>query len=83
MFSFQDPSKLASLLRSIVRNYAEFASYFWWKDHYTVRQDEKFTRKSFCQLCQELHENEENKVYEDLDEWWNRQGKCRKARIRN
>ena len=49
-------------MKSIVRDEAEFASYFWWKEHYEVRQDEKFMKKAFCDLCKKLHEDSEPKV---------------------
>ena len=53
-------------MKSIVRDEAEFASYFWWKEHYEVRQDEKFMKKAFCDLCKKLHEDSEPKVKKSM-----------------
>ena len=78
-----DPGALARHLAALERSSEAYAQYFWWKDYYEVLQGPRERAKTFCDICQRLHaEDSETKVYEDMEEWWERKGKCRHLRIR-
>ena len=58
------------------RLYAEF---FRWKTNYRVIHDHQaIARKSFCQLCQTLHQDVDLRaqVYDHFDDWWDREIHC-------
>ena len=58
-----------------------YASYFWWKDFYEVRNSRADLSQSFCALCAALHGDQEAKVYSDLTKWWVTQSRCKKLHL--
>ena len=38
--------------------------------------------KPMCQICERLHKDRDKKVYEDLEDWWIHDSKCRFARLK-
>ena len=58
---------------------AAYASYFWWRDFYEVRNTEADRVQPYCDLCRRLHDPAEpTKVYTDMRSWWNDGSKCRR-----
>ena len=75
---FDSPKELAEYLHYLNNNIEEYLSYFWWKDYYEVRMSRQEYAKSFCQLCQMLHdESLPSKTYYDIHDWWVVQGNCK------
>ena len=69
----ETPEALANLLNKIANNDALYASYFWWKDYYSVGGFSPQDRaKAPCTVCQMLHQEEvkEVEVYQDMNRWW-------------
>ena len=75
----EDPEALAKLLKKISSDDALYASYFWWKDFYSVGGFSAHDRaRAPCTVCEMLHQEkvEVEEVYEDLDRWWVGEGQC-------
>ena len=72
------------LFRALLKVAADdelYASYFWWKDFYEVRNSRADLSQSFCALCAALHGDQEAKVYSDLTKWWVTQSRCKKLHL--
>ncbi|XP_023320067.1 alpha-(1,3)-fucosyltransferase C [Eurytemora carolleeae] len=78
---FKGVSVLAQYLQKVSEDPALYASYFWWKDFYEVRDRKEDLNQAFCSLCSALHVNKEEKVYSNLDNWWINQSRCRKLKL--
>ena len=76
---FPSAKALAKFLVELGNNPEEYLSYFWWKDHFSVRRDDTDIMEAmFCKLCKKLHDNTlPDKNYGDLGHWW-RKGACHK-----
>ena len=66
---YSSPKALADVLHRLDKNDSEYLSYFWWKDHYHL-VDLDLTRRSFCDLCAKLHEDDKPQSYPDFHKWW-------------
>ena len=74
---FKDPKQLALYLQVLMKDQEKYAEYFWWKDSYESINDEHVRRiPSFCNLCLQLHEDKQTKIYTDLEDWWDKKSKC-------
>ena len=77
---------LADYLIELDRNDHLYNEYFWWKEHFTVRNSllSGMFYKNFCSLCAALHNppaQSVQKVYEDVIAWWVDDARCQKAPI--
>ena len=78
---FESVSELSRYLLKVDKDDELYASYFWWKDFYEVRQSKTDLSQSFCELCAALHSPQPDKVYSDLTHWWVTQSKCKKLKL--
>ena len=46
-----------------------------------VQDGPKYSSKAFCNICQKLQGDKEFKVYSNLESWWSKKSKCKKARL--
>ena len=78
IFDFNSTMDLILHLKKLSNNNALYASYFWWKDYYEVRNDPiKDRAQSYCDLCAKLNNPEEpSKIYENMYKWWVSDSKC-------
>ena len=70
---------LATYLKELDANDTLYNEYFKWKNHYTVETGtEQMARHGFCDLCQKLHEDHEEKSYtSELVTQWHYRTQCR------
>ena len=85
---FSEPKYLATYLKHLMANEAEYLSYFWWKDHYAINAN-TFTgniasvssklgiQPSLCKLCEMLNDAEQPPKVVDLNTYWLKEGHCR------
>ena len=74
---FDSTLQLIQFLVKISKDDALYASYFWWKDYYEVRNDHKDRAQSYCDLCAKLNNpNEPSKYYDDMYKWWIQDSNC-------
>ena len=74
---FKDPKQLALYLHSLIEDHEKYAEYFWWKDSYeSINGEHVRLYPSFCNLCLQLHEDKQTKIYTDLEDWWDTKSKC-------
>merc|ERR1712062_746816 len=78
---FKSVTALAEYLKKVSSDPALYASYFWWKEFYVVRDGKEDLNQAYCSLCSALHNNSTEKVYTNLDDWWVKQSRCRKLRL--
>ena len=79
---FPSIKELADYLSLLDRNDTLYNQYFWWKDHYEIRNKPTDFRHGLCRLCSILHEDEfPSKSYEDLTDWWDVKAECRALRF--
>ncbi len=79
--SFKSVKRLVRHLRNLAEDDAAYASYFWWKDFYEVRNSEADRAQPYCDLCRRLNDpSEPTKVYNDMHKWWISESHCRKIR---
>lgn len=80
---FPSVRDLADYLFKLDKNDTLYNSYFWWKDHYRVRNAvpyEGLHYKTFCNLCAALHDpnrTAQYKAYESMRNWWESSSDCR------
>ena len=73
------PNDFAKHLEDIASNDTLYASYFWWRDYYEIRNSRADRAQSFCNLCSRLNDpNKEKKVYNDMYNWWVKDASCKK-----
>ena len=56
---FKNMSELVRYLQRVEMNDKLFASYFWWRDFYSVQDRHISRHKSWCSLCSALHKDKE------------------------
>ena len=78
---FKSVTQLSKYLLKVASDDELYASYFWWKDFYEVRNSGKDLSQSFCELCKSLHQDKTTKVYSDLVKWWVTQSRCKKLHL--
>ncbi len=65
---YDSPKHLAEYLLHLDANPAEYLSYFWWKEHYSVRTGQEQRFATMCELCARLNNPDEpHRVVEDID----------------
>lgn len=80
---FDTPKELAKFLQKISEDDALYASYFWWRDYYQVKNSAQDRAQAYCDLCKKLNDpNEPNKVYHNMHQWWVSESKCKKYSFR-
>ncbi len=80
--NFEDPSELAHTLKELATDDSKYAEYFWWKDYYSISTDHDNMARVFCDVCRRLHQDRQEQIYDDLEEWWVRKARCRPIRIK-
>jgi alpha-1,3-fucosyltransferase len=73
------PKELADYLKILAANDTLYNEYFWWKDYYHVEMTlNERSRHAFCDLCQKLHEqeNDDFQSYPDIESEWG-DSKCK------
>ena len=78
---FKSVTQLSKYLLKVASDDELYASYFWWKDFYEIRNSGADLSQSFCELCQSLHQDQTTKVYSDLTKWWVTQSRCKKLHL--
>ena len=69
--------QLIQFLEKLSKDNVLYASYFWWKDYYAVRNDHIDRAQSYCDLCAKLNNlNEPPKYYGDMYKWWIKDSNC-------
>merc|ERR1712039_337024 len=76
-----DLATFAKRIKALAGNKRKLVEYFWWKEYYEVQDGPKFSSKGFCNICQKLQGDKEFKVYSNLESWWSKKSKCKKARL--
>jgi alpha-1,3-fucosyltransferase len=56
VLDYESPKALAEYLHELDRNHSKYLSYFWWKDHYTLRFGDGGAHH--CELCRRLHHHD-------------------------
>ena len=80
---FKTPKELAKHLKHIAEDDALYASYFWWRDYYEVRNSAEDRAQAYCDLCSRLNNPDEPpKVYKNMHKWWVEDSGCKKYQIR-
>ena len=68
---FKSPRELASYLNYLNSNATAYQSYFHWRRRPASWREVPYQRRSFCQLCQMLHDKSlPSQSYLDLHSWW-------------
>ena len=78
---FDSVSDLSKYLLKVDKDDELYASYFWWKEFYEVRNTKTDLSQSFCDLCKALHSPLPDKIYSDLTKWWVTASKCKKLKL--
>lgn len=83
---FPSVRHLADYLILLDRNDAMYNEYFWWKEHYRIRNgvlEEGLHYRTFCNLCAALHDPARHSnsgrvksIYGDMKKWWKDESKC-------
>lgn len=78
VLDYETPRHLADYLIHLANNETEYQSYFWWKSHYNVHNNERErAAQSMCSLCEKLNQqNIQPKSYPTLGKWWWGFGHC-------
>ncbi|CAH1792543.1 unnamed protein product [Owenia fusiformis] len=73
---FNSAKELAKFLTDLDKDDARYEEYFAWKKNYTAFGNRDSDHLSWCDLCEKLHTDTTPKVYEHIDQWWNRNNDC-------
>ena len=69
---------LVKHLEHVASDDSLYASYFWWRDYYEVRNSQADRAQAFCDLCAHLNNpNESTKTYPDMYQWWVKDPNCK------
>lgn len=80
---YKNPEELAKALKDIANDDALYASYFWWRDYYEIRNSAQDRAQAYCDLCSRLNDPQEPvKVYKDMHDWWVNDSHCKKYNFR-
>ncbi|KAB7495400.1 hypothetical protein Anas_01417 [Armadillidium nasatum] len=76
---FESPEELAKYLTYLDKNDTAYMEYFKWKPNYIAFPAEWFAQAiSYCDLCERLHSDKEEKIHYDLKEWFDKKANCNK-----
>ena len=72
VYDFRSPRQLAAYITQLDSNMEKYLEYFKWKLEYKVLSGEMATPKSYCKLCEILHDRKfpKTKVVEDMGTFW-------------
>ena len=79
VMDYSSMKELGQYLRSFTKDEKgkrRFEKYFEWRKTHSIMGAREAYIKSWCRLCEKLHEPLSFKVYEDIVSWWNRTGTC-------
>ena len=80
---FDTPGALAKHMEHIASDDALYASYFWWRDYYEIRNSAEDRAQAYCDLCARLNNPDEpQKVYKNMHQWWVEDSGCKKYKIK-
>ena len=75
----KSPKALVQYLEELTLDDTKYASYFWWRDYYEVRNRAEDRAQAYCDLCAKLNNpSEPPKTYENMHAWWVEDSKCKK-----
>jgi len=75
--NFRSIEELAKYLKQVAEDDKLFASYFWWRDFYTINNHLKNYEKAYCSLCEALHDNSRGQeVIKDMKKYWQEDAQC-------
>jgi len=77
MADFQSMKELGEYLLYLDENESEYLKYFAWKANFQVLNDKDHRNQAFCRLCEFLHQNQEEQVIENLEDWWTTKSQCK------
>jgi alpha-1,3-fucosyltransferase len=80
VLDFESPRHLVKFMENVSQNESLYASYFWWRDYYELRNRAEDRAQAMCDLCAKLNSNPDPKIYTDMDKWWVTDSKCRKLK---
>lgn len=82
VFDFDSPKKLVTHLQEVSNDDALYASYFWWRQFYEVRNSPEDRAQPYCDLCSRLNSSkkDEKQIYKDMFHWWVTESKCKKLK---
>jgi len=80
---FPSVKELADYLSLLDKNDTLYNQYFWWKEHYEIRNNPEDFRHGLCRLCSILHEKQLPSKSYDLTDWWDTKAECRALRFDN
>ncbi|QQP51756.1 FucTC CG40305PAlike [Caligus rogercresseyi] len=80
--SSNGPKALAALMKTLDEDESRYAEYFWWKERFSasVLSEEEHAERH-CALCERLHRDDSHQVMEDLEKWWEKEGRCTQIRF--
>ncbi|XP_064093761.1 alpha-(1,3)-fucosyltransferase C-like [Macrobrachium nipponense] len=74
---FESVEELASYLKYLDRNTTAYMEYFKWKLSHEVISGWAASSRPWCDLCERLHTDPKEQVYEGLHDWFNSDKDCR------
>lgn len=79
---FPTVKALADYLILLDKDDTLYNQYFWWRDHYEIRNQPEDFRHGLCRLCSILHHPSAltSKTY-DLTDWWDTKSQCKALRF--
>jgi len=77
---FKTIADLAKYLKKVAEDDLLFASYFWWRDFYTINTHQQTYQKAYCSMCAALHDSSRGReVITDIKKHWTDDAKCWKV----
>ena len=77
---FHSLEELSQYLDKVASDDELFASYFWWRDFYKVKLGMEAEVSFWCDLCQLLHEEQDQKTF-DIKKFSNPFSSCRHSKF--
>ena len=71
------PHDFAKHLEDIAGNDTLYASYFWWRDYYEVRNSQADRAQSFCVQDLMTQTNRQKYIPNDMYNWWVKDASCK------
>ena len=79
---FKNMKSLAEHLILVDGNDTMYSEYFWWKDHFEIRNSQMDKNRGMCHLCASLHNKTmPTKIHANMTDWWEQQAFCRIPKI--
>ena len=79
---FSSVQEAGEYLLYLIDNPDKYQEYFWWKEYYNIvgtstEREDRIPPDFPCALCSYLHQEKEEKVYQDLRGWWEGEAECK------